>query len=138
MKANKTLLFEIPEPEFDYHNPMLLRILHSDDFTRLDFGYTTPWYYVKGGWIKISPKTHLKVDGKEGKYLLKDAVGIAVAPEKIKFKSTEDWQFFSLYFDPIPLNNCRIHMIEAEKPTPNDFNFYDIELNLNKAIEILR
>jgi hypothetical protein len=36
------------------------------------------------------------------------------------------------------VEDCTIHIIEAEKPTPNDFNFYDIELNLNHTIEILR
>jgi hypothetical protein len=138
MKINKTLLFEIPEPEFDIQNPVILRILLSETFIRIDFGYTTPWYYDKGGWIKISPKTYVKVEGKEQKYHLKDATGIAIAPQRLHFKSTEDWQFFSLYFEPIPVEDCTIHIIEAEKPTPNDFNFYDIELNLNHTIEILR
>jgi hypothetical protein len=133
----KTLLFEIAEPELDFQNPQLLRILLSKEFTRIDFGYTTPWYYQKGGWITIAPKTYLKVEGKEDRYPLKDAVGIAIAPQRVNFKSTEDWQFFSLYFEPLPLNNCTIHMIESEKPTPNDFNFYDIQLNLAKGIEII-
>jgi len=36
--------------------------------------------------------------------------------------------FFPLYFEPIPQKEVIIHMIEAEKPTEDDFNFYGIEL----------
>jgi hypothetical protein len=124
----KNLLFEILERTEGKQNPTLLRVLLTKEFTRLDFGYTTPWYYEKGGWIKISPTTHLLVEGSSEKYGLKEAVGIAIAPKRIDFESTEDWQFFTLYFEPIPQKESILHMIEAEKPTENDFNFYGIEL----------
>jgi hypothetical protein len=109
-------------------NPMVLRVILSEEFTRIDFGYTTPWYYEKGGWIRISPKTYLQIEGMKEKYLLKDATGISLSPKRVHFESTEDWQFFSLYFEPIPMKDCVLNMIEAEKPTPNDFNYYGIEL----------
>ncbi len=126
--SSKNILFELPEMDSEKQNPKLLRVLLTKEFTRLDFGYTTPWYYKKGGWIKISPKTHLRVEGSSEKYGLKEAVGIAIAPKRIDFESTEDWQFFTLYFEPIPQKEGILHMIEAEKPTENDFNFYGIEL----------
>jgi hypothetical protein len=126
--SSKNILFELPEMDSEKQNPKLLRVLLTKEFTRLDFGYTTPWYYKKGGWIKISPKTHLQVEGSSEKYGLKEAVGIAIAPKRIDFESTEDWQFFTLYFEPIPQKESIFHMIEAEKPTENDFNFYGIEL----------
>jgi hypothetical protein len=131
----KNLLFEISKRTEGKQNPKLLRVLLTKEFTRLDFGYTTPWYYKKGGWIKISPKTHLLVEGSPEKYELKEAVGIAIAPKRIDFESTEDWQFFTLYFEPIPQKDGIIHMIEAEKPTENDFNFYGIELV--KGVEVI-
>jgi hypothetical protein len=133
----KKLLFEIPERTEGKQNPKLLRVLLTKEFTRLDFGYTTPWYYKKGGWIKISPKTHLLVEGNSEKYGLKEAVGIAIAPKRINFESTEDWQFFTLYFEPIPQKESILQMIETEKPTEDDFNFYGIELVMVNAVQVL-
>jgi hypothetical protein len=135
---NETLLFEIPELDTQKKNPKVLRILISKDFTRIDFGYTTPWYYDKGGWIKISSKTYLQIEGSNEKYELKNAAGIAVAPKRINFESTEDWQFFTLYFEPIPQKDCTLNMIEAEKPTPNDFNYYGIVLKMKEGVEVLK
>ena len=135
---NETLLFEIPELDTPKKNPKVLRILISKDFTRIDFGYTTPWYYDKGGWIKISSKTYLQIEGSNEKYELKNAAGIAVAPKRINFESTEDWQFFTLYFEPIPQKDCTLNMIEAEKPKPNDFNYYGIVLKMKEGVEVLK
>ena len=135
---NETLLFEIPELDTPKKNPKVLRVLLTKDFTRIDFGYTTPWYYNKGGWIKISSKTYLQIDGAPEKYGLKDAVGISIAPKRINFQSTADWQFFTLYFDPIPQKDCVLNMIEAEKPTPNDFNYYGIALKVKEGVEVLK
>lgn len=135
---NETLLFEIPELDTPKKNPKVLRVLLTKDFTRIDFGYTTPWYYNKGGWIKISSKTYLQIEGTPEKYGLKDAVGISIAPKRINFQSTADWQFFTLYFEPIPHQDCVLNMIEAEKPTPNDFNYYGIALKMKEGIEMLK
>jgi hypothetical protein len=134
---NESLLFEIPILDTPKQNPTVLRVLLTKEFTRIDFGYTTPWYYDKGGWIKIAPKTYLENNETKEQYKLKEASGISIAPKRINFESTEDWQFFSLYFEPIPMKDCVLNMIEAEKPTPNDFNYYGIELKLNEGIGIL-
>lgn len=136
MAKNETLLFEIPELDTPKKNPKVLRVLISKEFTRIDFGYTTPWYYDKGGWIKISPKTYIEVEGSTEKYKLIEAVGIPIAPKRINFESTEDWQFFTLYFEPIPQQDCIINMIEAEKPEPKDFNYYGIRLKIEDGAEV--
>jgi hypothetical protein len=101
---NTSLLFEIPNLDTSKQNPKVLRVLLTKEFTRIDFGYTTPWYYEKGGWIKISTTTFLEIAGLTDKYRLKYTDGIPIAPKRTNFKSTEDWQFFSLYFDPIMLS----------------------------------
>lgn len=134
---HNSLLIEIPRLDTPKQNPIVLRILLTKEFTRIDFGYTTPWYYEKGGWIKISPKTYLQNAETKEKYKLKDATGISIAPKRNNFESTEDWQFFSLFFDPIPFKDCVLNMIEAEKPTPNDFNYYGIALKMKEGVEIL-
>ena len=137
MKLNvHALLFEIPTLDSMKQNPRILRIILSHESTRIDFGYTTPWYYSKGGWIKISPNAHLQVQGSDKKYQLKEAIGIPIAPERTDFESTKDWQFFSLIFDPIPKTDCFVHMVEVEKPTPNDFNYNGIELKMARGLEV--
>jgi hypothetical protein len=52
----------------------------------------------------------------------------------VVFQSVKDWQFFTLYFQPIPQKDCVINIIEEEKPTPDDFNYYGIELKMNEGV----
>lgn len=137
LTKNESLLFEIPILDTSKQNPNFLRVILTKEFTRIDFGYTTPWYYIKGGWIKIEPETYLQNEETKEQYKLKEATGILIAPKRINFESTEDWQFFSLYFEPIPQNDCVLNMIEAEKPTPNDFNYYGIELKMKEGAIII-
>ena len=133
----QTLLFEIPALKTSTKNPKVLRVILSNTYTRIDFGYTTPWYYEKGGWIKIAPKTYIQVIESGEKYALQSANGIEIAPKRKNFVSTKDWQFFSLFFDPLPQKDCVLNMIEAEKPSPNDFNYYGITLKMNEGVEVL-
>ena len=134
-KVTTPFLFEIEDSE--KQNPKMLRIVLTDKHTRIDFGYTAPWYYKNGGWIKISPKTYLKTNNTAKKYSLLEAEGIAIAPNRIDFQSKADWQFFSLYFESIPNEDCILNMIESENPTENDFNYYGVELNSKKGLELV-
>lgn len=134
-KVTNPFLFEIEDLE--KQNPKMLRIVLTDKHTRIDFGYTAPWYYKNGGWIKISPKTYLKTNNTAKKYSLLEAEGIAISPNRINFQSKADWQFFSLYFESIPNEDCILDMIESENPTENDFNYYGIELNSKKGLELV-
>ncbi len=138
MTQNKdTLLVEIQRPASSKENPKLLRVIVTHEFTRIDFGYTTPWYYEKGGWIRISPDTYLQREATFEKFKLIDAFGISISPNRVDFESTEDWRFFSLYFEPIPKKEGTYNLIEAENPTPNDFNYYGIELKFTEGVGIL-
>lgn len=112
----------------------IMRVLMSKEFTQLDFGYVAPWIYERGGWIRIAQHTHLKVQGNKKKYALLEAKNIPIAPLQLDFKSKQDWQVFSLIFEPLPLKDCVIDMIEEENPSDNDFNFYNIQLkNITKT-----
>lgn len=84
--------------------------------------------YHRGGWIHIKPHTYLQVKGSKNKYKLTDAKNIPIKPAKLDFESTEDWQVFTLFFEPIPLKKCVIDIIEEENPNEDDFNYYDIQL----------
>jgi hypothetical protein len=134
-KVTPSLLIEISEQEVQ--NPKMLRVVLTENHTRIDFGYTTPWFYKKGGWIKISPESYLKLKKLNKKFPLLNAEGIAIAPKRLDFQSTEDWQFFSLYFEPIPRIDCEFDMIESDKPTKNDFNYYGVVLNIINGIELV-
>jgi hypothetical protein len=137
-KPTKSLLFDVSKQDQAKNrtNPRLLRVLLSEQTTRLDFGYVATAYYHKGGWITISPDTYLQIQGSPERYLFKEAEGIALAPEKLNFESTKDYQFFSLYFEALPGSNLVFDMIENYPGTPNDFNCYGIELRLEDGVEV--
>ncbi len=138
-KPIKSLLFDVSQQDQinNRANPKLLRVLLSEQTTRLDFGYVATAYYHKGGWITISPDTYLQIKGSPERYLFKEAEGIALAPEKLNFESNKDYQFFSLYFEALPSGNLVFDMIENYLGTPNDFNYYGIELRLEDGVEVV-
>ena len=135
-KNIEPILFEILENKDIPDNPKVLRIILDPEFTRIDCGYNATRKYIKGGWIRMSPKTYVQVEGSTDKYLIKDTSGITIAPKKVVFQSVKDWQFFTLYFEPIPQKDCVINIIEEEKPSPSDFNYYGIELKMIEGIII--
>ena len=136
-KGDQQYLIELDAGIQEKKNPEILRILLSERSVRVDFGYTAPWIYIRGGWIRIAPYTYLTVQGSNKKYKLLEAINIPVAPEKLDFESKEDWRVFTLLFEPIPIKNCVVDIIEEEKPRKNDFNFYNVKLNVNQKIEFL-
>ena len=136
-KRKKRLLIELNEVREPNTNLVLLRAILDSEYTRLDFGYIATSYYVKGGWIRISPETYIKLHGDDKKYILTEAENIPIAPEHFHFESNKDWQYFSLYFPPIPQKSCSIDIIEEENPDDNDFNYYGIDLDIETATEII-
>ena len=110
-------------------NPVLLRVILSQNETRIDFGYAAFDLYHFGGWIRIAPDTFVQVKGSLKRYPLKQALQIPVAPGKLDLESQKDWRVFSLFFEPIPIKDCIIDIIEVENPSPNDFNYYGVQLN---------
>jgi hypothetical protein len=115
-------------------NLQLLRITITAAETKVDFGYQATSYYIKGGWIKISPKTFIRPSGSNKKLILTNATNIPYGPEKFHFNSSIEWRYFSLHFPPIVNENAeleinRIDLIEQENGDSSDFNFYDIHLD---------
>jgi len=137
-KRIKTLLIELNEIREPNTNLVLLRAVLDSEYTRLDFGYIATSYFEKGGWIRISPETYIKIQNEDKKYRLTHADNIPIAPEQFDFESNKDWQYFSLYFEPIPQKKVMIDVIEDESPDDNDFNYYGIELSLENASEIIQ
>jgi len=137
MKRNRTLLIPLNIVCEPNTNLIMLRAVLNQQYTRLDFGYITTAQFIKGGWIRISPETFLKVHGADKRYVLTHTDNIPIAPDHHHFESTKDWQYFSLYFEAIPQKTSVFDLIEKQDPDENDFNYYGIELDLNSAEEII-
>ena len=130
-KVQPHYLAEVDAGKQRKSNPVIMRIILNDQFTRIDFGYKAPWIYVRGGWIRIAQHTYIEVQGDNKKYELIEAKNIPLAPDVFEFESTEDWRVFTLYFKPIPIKSCNMDIIEEENPTKEDFNFYGVSVNVD-------
>jgi hypothetical protein len=133
--SNRHYLINQPSYDSADGRPQLLRIFFSDHHTRFDFGYQATDYYFKGGWVKISPKTFVRINGKSESYTMVKAENIAVAPQKHHFNTTKDWLYFSLYFPPLPLRSCTLDLIEADPGNSKDFNYHNIRIDKADALE---
>ena len=136
-KPKRSYLAEFTAHGNQSANPTILRIILSTEYTRIDFGYLALSIYEKGGWIKIAQHTYLKVRGDKKKFTLIDARGITIAPKLLEFESIIDRQVFSLFFQPIPIRDCVIDMVEEENPTENDFNIDSIAIKNVRDVEIV-
>jgi hypothetical protein len=136
-KNSKNLVFHINMFGHGESNPLLLRVNLFPEFTKIDFGYTTTDKYNNGGWIKISPDTFIENVLTKERYTLTNAIGITIAPAKRNFVSNKDWQYFSLFFPPLKQKDTLINIIEKVKGNKNDFNYYNIELKMADAIEMV-
>jgi hypothetical protein len=136
IKKNKKLVFNLNIIGHGESNPILLRISLYPEITKIDFGYVTTDKYNYGGWIKIAPETFIENTATKERFLLTNAVGITLAPAKRNFESNKDWQYFSLYFPAIPQKDCILNIIEKIKGNKNDFNYYNVALKMENAIEV--
>ena len=136
IKNIKKLVFNLNLEGHGESNPILLRISLYPEITKIDFGYVTTDKYDNGGWIKIAPETFIENTVTKERFVLTNAVGITIAPAKRNFESKKDWQYFSLYFTPIPQKDCTLNIIEKIKGNKNDFNYYNVALKMENAIEM--
>jgi len=118
-------------------NPTILRIILSEEHVQIDMGYAAPDIYYKGGWIDISPSTYLHLHRSEKRFKLLQTRNITLVPKKVNFESKTDWCVFSLFFEPLPLKDCVIDIIENPHPTQNNFNYYGIEVSYIDSVELM-
>ena len=135
----KRLIWQKPEMEGGRQNPSILRITVRENETQVDLGYSAYNIYTNGGWIRIHADTYLKDKKTGNQYKLTKAEGIPIAPLKLEFQTKTDWQYFSLFFEPLPQTDLIIDFIEPDSLVPSDngnnFDFYGIRLNLADALE---
>jgi len=126
---NTGYIISDPEHSKANHNIQLLRITVTNTETKVDFGYQATSYYIKGGWIKISPQTFIRPKGSNKAFILTNATNIPYGPEKLHFNSSIEWRYFSLYFPKLPEGVEEIDLIEKELGDHTEFNFFNIKLN---------
>ena len=137
--ALKRLIWQKPKMEGGRQNPSILRITLRKNETQVDLGYSAYNIYIKGGWIRIHPETYLQDKKTGNQYKLTKAEGIPIAPLKLEFETKTDWQYFSLFFEPLPQTDLIVDFIEPDSLVPSDngnnFDFYGIQLSLADALE---
>jgi hypothetical protein len=101
-------------------------IENSDEYTRIDFIYRAPDYYVNGGWIQMERNAYISPVGSTTKFGLLRAIGIPIAPIKHYFKKEGEFHTYSLIYPALPLGTTQINIIEKEAPGTY-FNFYGVD-----------
>lgn len=134
-KKQTPLLYQLPKAESRTNDKhlQLLRIHCNENHTKIDMGYTATSYFISGGWINIGADTFIEIKETGERLPMTKAENIPIAPEQLHFESTKEWRYFSLYFPAVPEGKYTIDLIEATNATENDFNFYGIRLNPEKA-----
>ena len=100
----------------------------TDDYTRIDFIYRSPDYYVNGGWIEMDPLTYISPVGSGRKYQLMKAINIPLAPMKHYFKRSGELHTYSLIFPALQKSTRQIDIIEKLAPG-NYFNFFNVNFS---------
>ena len=139
LKSGKNYNYLLNQPEYKAGEgrPKLLRIEFSSEFTKVDFGYQTTSYYTRGGWVRMAGDAFLRIQQTGEKHTLTRADNIPIAPVHHHFNTSKDWLYYSLYFPTIPLKNGLIDIIEVEPGADTDFNYFDIEVDIKKIIELM-
>ena len=138
MKKYTNSSFLVNEPKYSAGKgrPQLLRIEFSPEFTKVDFGYQTTSYYIKGGWVRISKDTFIRLKSTGEKFTLIRTDNIPIAPVHHHFNTSKDWLYFSLYFPAMAFKSGKIDLIEAEPGESTNFNYFDIVIDTKKGIEL--
>lgn len=138
MKKSTSTSYLVNEPKYNAGKgrPQLLRMEFSSEFTKVDFGYQTTSHYVRGGWVRISKETFIRIKATGEKFTLTSADNIPIAPVHHNFNTSKDWLYFSLYFPAIEFKSGKLDLIEDEPGDATDFNYYDIVIDAKKGIEL--
>jgi len=133
---HKRFLISLNEFEQPKEAPQILRIILDDLATQIDFGYSSTWKN-EYGTIEISPQTFIKVQGTTRKFLLIKTINIPIAPEGMKSFSRHDWIVFTLFFDPIPVEECVFDIIEESENHRKIFNYRGLKFEFATKMELL-
>lgn len=103
----------------------IMQIGLTDSATHVFFKYTAPSQYEKGGWICAGDGFYIKDNQSGRKYRMLNSLNIPICPSKEVFDSSSQVHYFSLSFQPLPLDAKEIDIIESPE---GGFNFYGVSL----------
>ena len=98
----------------------------NEEYTRIEFKYTSSQEYINGGWIKMERNSFIRDTLSKRTYPLLFALNIPIAPEKFHFRRKGQVHYYTLVFPALPKSTKAIDIIEKEAPG-NYFNYYNIE-----------
>ena len=125
-QKTKTLRLFNPSIYDRNSNAKIQTIDLNEEYTRIDFKYTSSQEYMNGGWIKMERNSFIRDTLSKRTYPLLFALNIPIAPEKFYFRRKGQSHSYTLVFPPLPKSTKAIDIIEKEAPG-NYFNYYNIE-----------
>jgi hypothetical protein len=101
---------------------MIQSIDLNEEYTRIDFKYTSSKEYINGGWIQMERNSFIRDTLSKRTYPLLFALNITIAPEKFHFRRKGQAHTYTLVFPALPKSTKAIDIIEKETPGTY-FNF---------------
>ena len=130
IKEQEKIIFNprIEKRDFTDTKLKIMRLEKEEEYTRIDFVYYPPKYYVNGGWVQMDSGCFIRPCGTSDRYTLVKAQNIPYAPNKHHFKSVNDILYYTLFFPGLPKGTESIDIIEKEAPGTY-FNFYGVSMS---------
>jgi len=128
----KVPLITICNPAFERRSSNymdIMRIVLTEDYTKIDFIHYPDKKYINGGWVQIQRNMFIRTLGSKDKLTLLKAINIPIAPNKHWYKSVHECLYFTLLFPSIPKSTTHIDIIEIEGGDSTFFNFYGVSMN---------
>ena len=85
-KKTKTLRLFNPSVYDRNTSAMIQSIDLNEEYTRIDFKYTSSQEYINGGWIQMERNSFIRDTLSKRTYPLLFALNITIAPEKFHFR----------------------------------------------------
>ena len=83
-------LFNEPKHKTTCKNVQLLRIILDPEQTRVDLGYQATSHYTRGGWVRMSDATFIRVHPDGQKLKITGSENIPMGKTKHEFTTTKD------------------------------------------------
>ena len=125
-KKTKTLRLINPSVYDRNRSAMIQTIDLNEEYTRIDFKYTSSKEYINGGWIQMERNSFIRDTLSKRTYPLLFALNITIAPEKFHFRRKGQAHNYTLVFPALPKSTKAIDIIEKEA-VGTYFNYYNIE-----------
>lgn len=98
IEKSTLVFFNTNQPSHSNASQKLMSIELTDEYTRIDFEYTSSYQYINGGWINMHPRSFIRVVDSGTKYPLLRTENIPLKPTLYVFKACGVKHYYSLFF----------------------------------------